>query len=176
MTAIVRKYRVNNTARAVEFFCDSPELPRFDLDQPYQRGVVWGLRRQRNLIKSLLMGVPVPAIVLNNRFEAGFSHPDYDRNRCWSHAVVDGKQRVTALRGFLGNGFSVPRGWWDDDAAGDAFFDDLTPRQQRGFKNTPVPVAEGQFATLDAERELFDLLNFGGLSQGETDDDRGWVL
>lgn len=173
MTAITGKYRVNNTARAVDFFCENP---RFDLHQPYQRGVVWGLRRQRNLIKSLLMGVPVPAVVLNNRLAAGFTHPGYDSDRCWSYAVVDGKQRVTALRGFLNNGFSVPHDWWDEDADGDVFFDDLAPRQQRGFKNTPIPVAEGQFATLETERELFDLLNFGGLSQGETDDDHGWAL
>lgn len=175
MTAIVRKYRVNNTARAVDFFCDRGEVPRFDLHQPYQRGVVWGLRRQRNLIKSVLMGVPVPAIVLNNRLGAGFSHPGYDRNRCWSYAIVDGKQRVTALRGFLNSGFSVPGSWWDEEADGDVVFNDLTPGRQRGFMNTPIPVAEGQFATLEAERELFDLLNFGGLSQGETDYDKGWA-
>ena len=175
MSAVLRRYRVSNTARPAEFFCDTADAPRFDLDQPYQRGVVWGLRRQQNLIKSLLMGIPVPAIVLNDRFGAGFTHPGYSEDRNWSYAIVDGKQRVTALRGFLNSGFSVPAAWWADGAGGEIFYRDLPVAQQRSFKNTPILVAEGQFDTLDAERELFDLLNFGGLAQGEVDDHQGWT-
>lgn len=54
MTGILRTYQVNNTNRSIDFFLDrDPQDPRFDMDQPYQRGVVWGLRRKQNLIKSL---------------------------------------------------------------------------------------------------------------------------
>lgn len=177
MSAILRQYRVTSTSRPAEFFCDTSGAPRFDLDQPYQRGVVWGLRRQQNLIKSLLMGIPVPAIMLNDRFGAEFSHHGYSRDRCWSYAVVDGKQRITALRRFLNSEFSVPAGWFADGADGEVRFADLPVTQQRRLRNTPIAVTEGQFATLDAERELFDLLNFGGLAQGEADDDddTGWA-
>ncbi|CAN5625196.1 hypothetical protein BH09ACT8_BH09ACT8_51190 [soil metagenome] len=172
MTGILRRYRVNITARPVEFFLDrNPNEPLFDMDQPYQRGVVWGLRRRRNLVKSLLMGVPIPAIVINNRFGAGFSHPDYTEDRSRQDAIVDGKQRVTTLQSFVANQFSVPHQWWDDAAAGSVFFADLTLPQQRGVRNVPMAVAEGHFATLDQERELFDLINFGGVRQGEVDAD-----
>ena len=172
MSGIIRTYRVNTTARGVDWFLDrDPDDPRFDMDQPYQRGVVWGAKRKRNLIKSILMGVPVPAIVTNDRFSAGFKHPGYSQDRNWQYAIVDGKQRVSSIQGFARNEFWVPHEWFEDDVCGEVYFSDLTLAQQRGFRNGPVPVAEGQFKTLDQEQELFDLVNFGGLTQGEVDDD-----
>jgi hypothetical protein len=172
MSGILRKHRVSTTARPIEFFLDrDPDDPRFDMDQPYQRGVVWGAKRRLNLIKSILMGIPIPAIVINDRFHAGFSHPGYSQDRNWMYAVVDGKQRVTTVQGFVNNEFWIPYEWVEDDARGQVYYGDLPLPFQRGFRNTPMPVAEGQFATLDQEHELFDLVNFGGLAQGEVDDD-----
>lgn len=172
MSGILRKYRVNVSARSVEFFLDrDPADPLFDLDQPYQRGEVWGVRRRKNLIKSLLMGVPIPAIVLNDRFKAEFRHPGYSRERNWMFAIVDGKQRVTTMQGFYANRFAVPGCWFVDGATGEVRFADLPLPHQRAFRNIPIPVAEGAFQTLAQEQELFDLLNFGGLAQGEVDED-----
>ena len=59
--------------------------------------------------------------------------------------------------------FAVCRAW--------ILFGDRPLKYQRGFRNAPMPVAEGQFKTLDQEGELFDLVNFGGVTQGEVDDD-----
>lgn len=179
MSGILRTYRVNTTARGIEFFLERyPAEPRFDMEQPYQRGLVWGERRKQNLIKSILMGIPIPAIVINDRFGAGFTHPGYNKDRNWKYAIVDGKQRVSTIQGFVGNEFWVPREWFEDEPVPNGlardqivYYDDLTLPQRRGFRNIPIPVAEGQFATLDQERELFDLVNFGGLAQGERDDD-----
>ncbi|SKY97036.1 Protein of uncharacterised function DUF262 [Mycobacteroides abscessus subsp. bolletii] len=172
MSGILRTYRVNNSARSVDFFLDrDPDDPRFDMDQPYQRGVVWGVKRKRNLIKSLLMGIPVPAIVINDRFGAEFKHPGYSQDRNWMYAIVDGKQRVSAIQGFVRGEFAVSADWFEDGTGGAVRYSDLTLPQQRGFRNSPLPTAEGQFKTLEQERELFDLVNFGGLVQGESDDD-----
>lgn len=179
--SVLRRYRVNMSARGIDFFLDrDPDDPRFDMDQPYQRGAVWGVKRKRNLIKSILMGIPVPAIMINDRFSAGFSHPGYSKDRNLMYAIVDGKQRVSAIQAFVANQFWVPRDWFYDEPiegglARDqvTFWGDLEPRHQRGFRNNPIPVAEGQFQTLQQEQELFDLVNFGGLAQGEVDDDLG---
>jgi hypothetical protein len=172
MSGILRKYRVSTTARPIEFFLDGDAGdPRFDMGQPYQRGVVWGAKRRQNLIKSILMGVPVPAIVINNRLSAGFSHPGYSQDRNWMYAVVDGKQRVTTVRGFVNNEFRIPHEWVEDGAPGRVCYGDLPLTFQRGFRHASIPVVEGQFVTLDQERELFELVNFGGLAQGEVDDD-----
>jgi hypothetical protein len=173
VSGILRTYRVNTSARTVEFFLDrDPKDPRFDLDQPYQRGVVWGLRRKQSLIKSILMGVPIPAIIINDRFEAGFRHPGYDQDRRWAYAIVDGKQRVTAIQQFVDNQFEVPYEWFYDDGAHQRVrWHTLALPEQRKFRNQPLAVAVGQFPNLELERELFDLINFGGLTQGEVDDD-----
>ena len=45
-------------------------LDDYDLNPSYQRGHVWGVERKRNLIKSMLMGLPIGAIIVNNRFKA----------------------------------------------------------------------------------------------------------
>jgi len=39
------------------------------LDPPYQRGDVWGYKRQANLIRSILLGVPIPSIIINDRWQ-----------------------------------------------------------------------------------------------------------
>ena len=41
-----------------------------DLNAPYQRGSVWTLDMRRNLIKSLLMGLPVGSIIVGVLVEA----------------------------------------------------------------------------------------------------------
>ncbi len=168
----LRRYITNATARSVEFFLDrSPDDERFDMDQPYQRGVVWGLKRRRNLIKSLIIGVPIPAVVLNNRFDAGFTHPGYSQDRNWSWAVVDGKQRITTLRAFVADEFTVPGTWFADAGREDVLYSALPKPRQRKFLHIPLATVVGQFSSLAEEQDLFDLINFSGLAQDETDDD-----
>lgn len=174
MSGILRTYHVSNTNRNIDFFLlrlEDDGGARFDMDQPYQRGVVWGTKRKRNLIKSMLMGIPIPAIVINNRFDAKFRHPGYDRDRCWAYAIVDGKQRMTTMHEFVTNVFSIPACWFRSGAEGQLYWKDLTNSEQLHFRMTAIPVAEGQFKTLAQEQELFDLINFGGLAQGESDED-----
>ncbi|WP_079621856.1 DUF262 domain-containing protein [Mycobacteroides abscessus] len=168
----LRRYRVNPSAWPVEQFLDRASGDaRFDMEQPYQRGLVWGTKRKQNLIKSLLMDVPIPSIVLNDRLRAEFHQPGYEESRNWLVAIVDGKQRVTAIRDFVTDGFPIPAVWFEDAGTGELFYSQLPQRIQNHIMNMPLAVTVGQFATLDEERELFDLINFGGLAQGETDDD-----
>lgn len=133
------------------------------LDPPYQRGVVWGKKRQRNLIRSILMGIPIPAIIINDRTAAR-----WDGNI--SCVVIDGKQRVTAIRNFLTDELEVPGEWFEMDKEF-VLFSELPTNKQRGLRNTPIPFCEGQLKSLEDETEVFDLINFGGLLQGETDED-----
>lgn len=168
----LRRYRVNPSAWPVEQFLDRPSgEARFDMEQPYQRGVVWGTKRKQNLIKSILMDVPIPSIVLNDRLRAEFDQPGYEESRNWLVAIVDGKQRVTAIRDFVADRFSVPADWFETDSGGELFYSQLPQRIRSHIMNMPLAVTVGQLATLDEERELFDLINFGGLAQGETDED-----
>jgi hypothetical protein len=151
-----------------------------DMDQPYQRGDVWGLTRRRNLIRSMLLGIPIPSLVVNDRFGAKFREAGYDQDRCWSYAIVDGKQRATTWLMFAADEFAVPASWFEPEEIEQAEDTDdgpyvrhsgLSKRMQRMFDTLPIGVAEGRFKTLDAERMVFDLVNFGGVAQGETDVD-----
>lgn len=140
------------------------------LDTPYQRGDVWGIKRRRNFIKSLLWKIPTPSLVINNRMEADFIG-DYPGK----FAVIDGKQRLTAILKFVRNAFGIPREWVDPrDFCTDqplVHYAELTLAGQRRFDDLPLATAETRVRTLDEEREIFDLINFGGLAQGEVDED-----
>lgn len=133
------------------------------LSPPYQRGLVWGLQRKRNLIRSLLLGVPIPSIVINDRFAAGWG----DQLSC---VVIDGKQRITAFLDFFNSVIGVPSEWFGiTTESGWVCFDELPIPTQRGLRCTPVSFCEAQLPTLEAEKEVFDLINFGGVPQGESD-------
>lgn len=160
------------TNRPIEFL--SHYLDQLDMNPPYQRGVVWGLERKRALWFSLLSGIPIPAVVINDRLSAGF--PDAGDEAASWFSIVDGKQRISAITGFLLGEFSLDGSWFSHiesrgPMAGWVFHSDLDLATQRGLKHLTIGVCEGQMNSLDAERELFELVNFGGLAQGDVDPD-----
>lgn len=150
----------------------------FDMDQPYQRGHVWSVTRKQKLIRSLLEGVPVPSLIVNDRFSAGFAHPGYRQERCWATAVIDGKQRISAIAGYANGEYAIPASWpedgWvvktDDTADGPYVrWAGLSAPAQRFFSNITIGVSVGRFKTLADEEEIFARVNFGGVAQGDSD-------
>ena len=161
-----------------------------DMDQPYQRGLVWGETRRRLLIQSLLEGVPVPSLIINDRFTAAERAPggvlgqrefdDREGGRNWAYAIVDGKQRASTILAFMRGQLTVPASWFspaDVDPEAIEQTDDgpyvrwagLSQRMKRFFDNSPIGVCEGRFATMAEEREIFNRVNFGGVAQGDSD-------
>ena len=152
----------------------------FDMDQPYQRGDVWGLVRRQNLIRSLIMGIPIASLVINVRHLADFHEPGYSDARDAAYAIVDGKQRVTTIMMFSRDEFAVPASWFregsvetteDTEDGPYVRYSGLTPTGRRRFENKPLATSEGRFSTLADERMIFDLVNFGGVAQGASDVD-----
>lgn len=158
-----------------------------DLDAPYQRGSVWDVERRRNLIRSLLMGLPIGAVVV--------AQLPYTRDR--NVRVVDGKQRIEALRAFFAGDVTVP-GWWFDPAdladgeaarGRDVTAADLSDRGRRVLENKSFPSLEFDSATeytrrpdgswdrrtrteeemVAAEAAVYLLVNFGGVAQTDRD-------
>lgn len=157
---------------------DKLDGEKLDLDQPYQRGLVWGEIRRRKLIQSFMQGVPVPSLIVNDRFSAKFIHPGYGQERNWATAVIDGKQRVSTIIGFVRDEFAVPASWFaadlvlateDTDDGPYVRWTGLSQVAHRLLGNLPIAVSVGRFATLAEEREIFDRVNFGGVAQGESD-------
>lgn len=144
---------------------------KYDLNPPYQRGSVWTPTQQINLLRSLFMGLPIGAIVVNFR---GYGAEVM-------YAVVDGKQRIETLRAFAADQFAIPASWFPADAAplatttsdhvdGPAvLFSGLAPRYQRTVENFPIATLVAHVATIAAEAELFDLINSGGTAQTPAD-------
>lgn len=96
---------------------------------------------------------------MNDRFAAEWGE---------TMSVIDGKQRITAILSFLNGQLDVP-GEWFDLGQEPVLFHDLPMPQQRRFRHMPLQMSEGQLPSLEAEIELFELVNFGGLAQGESD-------
>lgn len=76
--------------------------PRYKLDPEYQRRHRWSIERKSRLIESFLMNVPVPPVFLYERDLARFE-------------VMDGRQRLSAIKEFYEDGFEL-RGlqYWGD--------------------------------------------------------------
>lgn len=170
----IQKLKLNSSARPLLTLIDKDGI--LDLEAPYQRGHVWGVERQRALIESILDGTPIPAIIMNDRFSAKFTAPGYDRDRNWSFAVIDGKQRITAVQSFVNDKFTVPAEWFEDKYITEGakgketiVYSELTTAYHRGFQMNTIPIAEGQFDSLEGEEAVFNRVNFGGVAQGESD-------
>lgn len=65
-----------------------------DLAPDFQRGFIWDYARKSQLIESLMLRIPVPAFYLSETLEGNYQ-------------VVDGLQRLSTIRDFMRNEFSL---------------------------------------------------------------------
>ena len=155
----LERIRLSQTVRPMDVFAHWKREGYLELSPSYQRGDVWGMIRRRNLIRSIMLGIPIPSIIINDRFSANWGN---------EIAVIDGKQRITTILMFLEGDLKVPAEWFGIDG-GEITYHELPIARQRGLKNTPLSLCEGQLRTIEEEREVFELVNFGGVPQGESD-------
>ena len=172
----------------MEFARNHPDVrDAYVLDAPYQRGAVWTTAQKQNLIKSLLLGIPIGAVYINVR---PFNHD----NPAEHAAVIDGQQRIRAMRAFVDDEIAVPADWFAEaphhrsgelevfiestcgpiDYEGTTVegvrFSELTSLGQGAFKRCTVGVCKATVPTIEEEAAIYMLVNFGGVEQ--TDDDR----
>jgi len=88
---------------------------KIDLSPRYQRRFRWDTKRQAKLVESFLMNVPIPPIFLSE-------------DQYGTYAVIDGKQRLFAIRRFLGGGLTL-QGLEVFDEINGSSFDDLPSRR-----------------------------------------------
>lgn len=75
----------------IKDFVDKAEAGELELNPSYQRDAVWPDKNSQALIDSILRGIPLPSVILNQR-DGGDSIQE----------IVDGKQRLTAILRFIG--------------------------------------------------------------------------
>lgn len=165
---------INSSARSLSELVHDVESGDLDLDAPYQRGHVWTYEQRVNLIKSLLLGVPVAAIVISNRgantwwkTEVKVTDPFY--------ACIDGKQRITTALMFMRSKLAVPAWWFDETwltptPFTTVYYGELTLLGQRFFRNQAIlPVAEAKLRDIAEEAEVYDLINSAGTAHSDAD-------
>ena len=141
------------------FLLEDGQRDRLDFDPPYQRGLVWNDQHRTAVLKSLFMGLSIGAIHLNRRSDLA-----------WMAHVVDGKQRIHALRAFHTDQISVPASWFEAAhvlAAADGWVkhSGLSSRMQSRFHNALVGTFESSVTTVEEEAEIFMLINGAGVAQ-----------
>lgn len=68
------------------------------LNPRWQRTVVWNNKKKQQLIRSLLLGIPLPSLIIYKESE------DFGKQY-----VLDGKQRLTSITEFIAGAWSLPK-------------------------------------------------------------------
>ena len=85
-------------------------LARFDLEPSYQRqSEVWGEEKRQLFIDSLLNGFDVPKLYFHQLKQKSAPAPLF--------AIVDGKQRLEAIRQFVNDRFTLSQDFLDEEIA-----------------------------------------------------------
>jgi hypothetical protein len=126
-----------------------------DLSPKYQRRDRWNSKRQSKLIESFLMNVPVPPIFLNE-------------DKYGKYSVIDGKQRLSAIHGFMRGRFRLEGLQIFSDINGMSV-DDLPDELQQVIKVRPTlrAVIILRQSDQDVKFEVFRRLNTGGVSAND---------
>lgn len=88
----------------ISWFLDLKEKEQLNLDPPYQRRSVWSVKDKRFFIDTILNNYPAPPIFLHKELD--------DHGRAVFH-VVDGRQRLETIFGFMDGEVRIPSDFSD---------------------------------------------------------------
>ena len=163
---MLARLQLQQTNRPLDVLLHWRDERHLNLSPPYQRGDVWGTTRRVNFLRSLLMGVPIASVIVNDRFAAEWAAE-------LEIAVIDGKQRCTTILMWFDGLLRIPCEWldprWVAVPRDVVSWADLSDVGRRKFANLALPLSEGRLPTVEAEREVFELVNYGGVAQGCSD-------
>jgi len=129
------------------------------LDPPWQRKVVWAEKKQRQLLKSVMLKLPLPSFIL-------FQLPKSSHRE-----VVDGKQRLTSLYNFYKGRLKFPKILIADDKNLGAFtlrecseklFDELPSEAKERVRNLTVHTSTLRGINPQTIYEIFTIYNSSG--------------
>ena len=117
----------------------------------FQRHFIWDRTRKSRLIESIFLGLPLPAIYLSQ----------YDDGRL---TIVDGLQRISTIKEFLEDGFSLCNMEYFEFCNGKNFSElNLPGLQLRRFKQTQITCFVIDYRSpSQLKYDLFRRLNTGG--------------
>jgi hypothetical protein len=133
---------------------------KIELDPVYQREAgVWSDSKKRLLIDSLLNGYDIPKIYMAKLADGG----------PFDYAVIDGKQRISTILGFINDEFSLESDFeysgqdleLSDRPSGNQKFSNFTERAKEVFKGVQLSVVTVEDADDEDIESLFARLNNG---------------
>jgi hypothetical protein len=148
------------------------------LDPPYQRSSVWTVEQQRLLMRSFLTRLPVPAVVINDRFQSKAFTDGTTED--WRTALVDGRQRIEAILAWVDGDLTLPADWFGDECVVETTTDTDGTRMvsSKGLtlagarlvsSRIMLPVAQAAVSTVEEEAAIYLMLNTGGTAHSEED-------
>lgn len=101
------RYYRKSTSITISNFYEQFQLKKYKMDPPYQRDMnVWNKGQKSFLIDTILKNFPIPPIFLEQKIDADTGITNYD--------VIDGKQRLTTIIGFINNEIPLPKEFGND--------------------------------------------------------------
>jgi len=117
---------VLNTDWTVGTLYDQIKRENIDLDPTFQRRAAWDPVRQSRLVESIIVGMPIPNIVLAEK-----------KDNRGQFMVIDGKQRLIALKSFI-EGDLVLKGLDIRTDLNGAEFNKLESSDRNYFENSTI--------------------------------------
>lgn len=176
-SAPIESYSLQVASRSAREIARIFTDPDGDLSPEYQRGSVWTEDQRINLVRSWLMGVPIPAIIINDRLFGPWldGGPDGTPLGGYSYAVIDGKQRVETAIAWFGGDLAVPASWFaaevvehtetTDDGPYVRYTGLVRAEQRHQSLRFQLPTVEAQVPTIEDEAALYLLVNGEGTPQ-----------
>lgn len=119
------------------------------INPEFQRNQVWNQKQKCELVESILMGIPIPIMYL---FE----------NKYGQKQVVDGRQRISALLGYINNEFPLRKLTILKNLDG-CKFKDLEPKLKGVYEDYQLSFYIIQPPTSERVKyDIFDRVNRGG--------------
>lgn len=178
----LKRLPLSTSNRQARWLVHQIEEGDLDINPPYQRGAVWTEDQRVALMRSLLSGVPVPTLIVNDRHGRHWTDTaTYDRNSPGgpSYAVVDGKQRLLCLQAWYAGELAIPASWVEPELieatedTPDGPYVRVTGLNDLGRRATGerilLPVGEAQACSLREEAAIYLLVNGGGTPQTDAD-------
>lgn len=177
----LRRLALDTSNRQARWLVHMAETGELDINPPYQRGAVWTEDQRVALMRSLLSGVPIPTLIINDRDARDWTDvANYDPDAGGpSYALIDGKQRLMTLAVWFAGGLAIPASWVDSglvdqtEHTGDGPYVRFTGLNETGHRvvgeRLLLPVSEARATTLRAEADIYLLVN--GQGTPHTDED-----
>lgn len=124
-----------------------------NLNPPWQRGDIWSPKKKKAVVESILLNIPLPAIILHTLEDGKIE-------------VIDGQQRLRSIMQFVDNKFALPKFksghdlfdisgcWWDQERK-----KDIGQQHRMMFLDTKLPVLMFKNVSDSTLRKVFNLYN-----------------